>query len=78
MDGSNKAFNSFLVNLSRNPAARSAYSGDPVGVMNAAGLSNSQITAVLSQDPANIQKELGGEVDAAIRVRVIVTILVEF
>jgi hypothetical protein len=78
MDDSAKAFQDFLVRLSKEPAARNTYLDDPVGAMNAAGLSNSQVIAVLSQDPANIQKELGGDLDAAIRIRVIVTIVVTF
>jgi hypothetical protein len=79
MDGSPKAFHAFLTNLSKNTAARTVYNSDPVGVMNAAGLTETQITAVQSKDPAAIQKELGLDDDAAFpRVRVTIIVTVEF
>jgi hypothetical protein len=78
MAESSKAFHDFLTGLSKEPSARNAFQEDPIGTMDRAGLSDAQKLALLSQDEGNIQKELGGEVDAALRIRVIVTILVEF
>jgi len=75
MDGSPEAFRAFLTNLSKNPSARAAYASDPPGVMNAAGLTQDQIVAVLSQDPMKVQALLGGAgMPAAFRVRATVII----
>jgi hypothetical protein len=71
-----KELRTFLTNLSKDVSARNKYQADPVEAMKAANLSDSEIIAVLSQDPAKIQQEVGGDT-AAIRVRVIITILVE-
>lgn len=72
-----KTFNDFLSNLSTDTSARTDYQNDPTGTMRAAGLSESQIISVLSQDPAKIQAELGGEgTEDAVRIQVIITILV--
>ena len=68
---------SFLTNLAKDTAARSKYQDDPVGTMKAAGLSESQIIAVLSQDPSKIQQELGGDAGMEkFSVNVITTVLV--
>jgi hypothetical protein len=69
-------FHQFLTNLSKDASARNKYWADPVGTMKAANLSDSQIIAVLSQDPGKVQYELGGDPDLAARVRVIVTITI--
>jgi hypothetical protein len=71
-----KAFQDFLTKLSREPSARTGYQDDPVGVMKAEGLSDSQVVAVLSQDPARIQDELGGEFkqEFTVTVTIIVTV----
>ncbi|WCB94323.1 hypothetical protein DSM104299_03055 [Baekduia alba] len=74
---SSKAFHEFLTGLSKEPSARNSFLEDPVGAMDRAGLSDTQKLALLSQDERRIQTELGGT-DAAIRIRVIVTILVDF
>jgi hypothetical protein len=73
-----KTFSDFLTKLSRDPSARNSYRDDPVGVMRAEGLSDSQAVAVLSSDSEKIQAELGGEVDAAIRVTVTIIVTVTF
>jgi len=76
MDGSSKAFHAFLTNLSRNPAARAAYSADPAGVMAAAGLTQEQIIAVLSQDPSKIEAQLIGPDSPTQRPRLRVTVII--
>ncbi len=73
-----KLFSDFLRNLSVDVGARTSFQEDPVRQMSTAGLSDSQIVAVMSQDPGRIQSELGDLKADALRVRVIVTILVEF
>jgi hypothetical protein len=71
-------FANFLRRLSTVPSARSAYQDDPVGVMKSEGLSDSQVVAVLSQDPARIQAELGDQSeDALFRIRVMICIIVD-
>jgi hypothetical protein len=78
MDESSKAFRDFLAGLSKEPSARSSFQDDPVGAMDRAGLTDAQKIALLSQDEGKIQNELGGEVDSVFRIRVIVTLIVEF
>lgn len=78
MAESSKAFHDFLTGLSKEPSARNSFQDDPIGAMDRAGLSDAQKVALLSQDEGSIQKALGVETDAAIRIRVIVTILVDF
>jgi hypothetical protein len=71
------AFQDFLTKLSTDPSARNSYRDNPVAVMEAEGLSDSQVVAVLSSDPKKIQAELGGEVtEAAIRVTVSIIVQV--
>jgi hypothetical protein len=73
-----KAFQDFLTKLSTDPSARNSYQDDPVGVMKAEGLSDSQMVALLSQDSKKVQDELGAEVDAAFRVIVTIIVTVTF
>jgi|1186.fasta_scaffold05788_1 hypothetical protein len=73
-----KTFQDFLTKLSREPSARNSYQDDPVGVMRAEGLSDSQMIAFLSQDTNKIQDELGSDVDAAFRVIVTIIVTVQF
>jgi len=77
MAESSNAFYDFLTALSKDPSARHAFQDDPTEAMDRAGLSDGQKIALLSQDEATIQNELGGEGDAAFRIRVIVTLIVE-
>jgi hypothetical protein len=77
MAGESTAFYEFLSSLSKDPSARQAFQDDPVGTMNRAGLSDGQKVALLSQDEETIGNELGGNV-SAFRIRVIVTLIVEF
>lgn len=72
-----KPFFDFLTSLSKDPSARHAFQDDPVGAMNRAGLSDGQKVALLSQDEETIGNELGGNL-SAFRIRVIVTLIVEF
>jgi hypothetical protein len=63
MDASKSSLYDFLINLSKDPAARSEYALDPSGFMKTSGLAQHQIDAVLSQDPARIQAEIGSSVE---------------
>jgi hypothetical protein len=76
MSPSSNEFRAFLIKLSKDVSARNEYQADPIGTMKAAGLSETQIIAVLSQDPTRIQRELGGGADE-IKVRVTIIISVE-
>ena len=78
MAESSKAFHDFLTGLSKDPSARNSFQDDPNGAMDRAGLTDAQKIALLSQDEGRIQTELGDDVDAAFRIRVIVTLVVEF
>jgi hypothetical protein len=77
MAESSKAFHDFLTGLSKEPSVRHSFQEDPIKAMDGAGLSDAQKVALLSADERRIQKELGGQVDAAFRIRVIVTLIVE-
>jgi hypothetical protein len=71
------AFYQFLTGLSKDPSARHAFQDDPVGAMDRAGLTDGQKVALLSQDEETITNELGGDA-SVFRIRVIVTLIVEF
>ena len=72
-----RAFGDYLRRLATDTSARTDFQNDPAGTMKAAGLTDAQVIAVLSQDAARIQQELGTSEDAAaIRVIVTITILV--
>jgi hypothetical protein len=74
----------FLIELSSDPGARARFQEEPETAMSAAGLSEEQQAAVLSEDPNRIRDailpggEVGGTRMANILEEIIITVVIRF